>query len=357
MLTELQVIERAPKDAPPIYEYRPPDGADPLRRFIALPDQTLLALGARRTAPVAAPAANPNTNDTVAVLTSVGFRPLAAEDYHKASLNLRPDIVVGLGDIPYQRALGSKRIEKATDRTTEWMQGMAETRRSEAGTDVSDALLFAPLLPVSLANQQFYIDCLNDELFEDIHGLAIYDLDSLEGLPSKLCGLPRLSFAEPQSPHSVLHSVSCGIDIATLPFVGAATDAGIALDFSFPAARAYDQRFDGPAALGVDMWLPLHATDLSPLRASCECYACKNHHRAYVQHLLAAKEMLGWVLLQIHNHHIVDLFFEGIRRSISEGTFEQQRLCFENAHEPNLPEKTGQGPRYALKLFYLSHRC
>ena len=60
--------------------------------------------------------------------------------------------------------------------------------------------------------------------------------------------------------------------------------------------------------LGLDLWSPTYATDLSPLREGCECYACGSHHRAYVRHLLDAKEMLGWVLLQIHNHHTLDVF-------------------------------------------------
>ncbi|KAI7568808.1 hypothetical protein KC317_g3866 [Hortaea werneckii] len=93
------------------------------------------------------------------------------------------------------------------------------------------------------------------------------------------------------------------------------------------------------------MWSPSHSTSLTPLAENCTCYACTNHHCAYIQHLLVAKEMLGWVLLQIHNHHILDRFFDGIRKSIGTGTFEQERERFARVYDKNLPEKTGQGPR------------
>jgi queuine tRNA-ribosyltransferase len=172
-------------------------------------------------------------------------------------------------------------------------------------------------------------------------------LDSLESLPKELHDLPRLAFTEPNTPHQILREISLGVDILTVPFITAATDAGIALDFSFPAPPHIQRDHEAipTLPLGIDMWLPEHAADLSPLVEGCKCYACTNHHRAYVQHLLNAKEMLAWVLLQIHNHHVVDLFFTGIRQSIANGTFENEVLDFERRYEPLLPEKTGQGPR------------
>jgi queuine tRNA-ribosyltransferase len=61
--------------------------------------------------------------------------------------------------------------------------------------------------------------------------------------------------------------------------------------------------------------------------------------------------MLGWVLLQIHNHHVIDRFFAAIRESIRNGTFDSDMAAFERRYESQLPSKTGQGPRYK----YLRH--
>ena len=305
-----------------------------------------MVLGARRTPPVIAPAASSNANTTVAICTAVGFRHLEADAYAEAVENLKPDIVVALGDIPFGRALGAKRMEKATDRSIEWLQDHVTIRHVD-GADSTCAKLFAPLLPLSCANQQFYVDCLTQEVAKDISGLAFYNLDSLEDLPDAMHGLPRLGFTEPNTPHEVLRHIRLGLDVLTIPFVTAATDAGIALDFSFPALTVPKQGGSAtePRPLGTDMWSPIHATDLSSLVEGCQCYTCINHHRAYVQHLLAAKEMLGWVLLQIHNYRILDAFFGGIRESIRTDTFEDDVLEFEKTFEPQLPEKTGQGPR------------
>lgn len=293
-----------------------------------------------------APAANPNTNTTVSICTAVGFRQLKAEDYAEAAENLQADIVIGLGDIPYGRALGAKRVEKATDRNIEWLRDHIQLRNESERKDTL-AKLFAPLLPVSCANQQYYIDSLIGDCSNYVSGLAIYTLDCLEDFPKALEDLPRLAFTEPSTPHQILREIALGIDIHTVPFITAATDAGIALDFSFSAARHIQQDHEPVPILplGIDMWLPEHAADLSPLVDGCKCYACTNHHRAYVQHLLNAKEMLAWVLLQIHNHHIMDLFFAGIRKSIANDSFESDVKDFERTYESLLPEKTGQGPR------------
>jgi queuine tRNA-ribosyltransferase len=68
--------------------------------------------------------------------------------------------------------------------------------------------------------------------------------------------------------------------------------------------------------------------------------------------LLQAKEMLGWVLLQVHNHAIMDAFFAGVRASIEAGTFEADRSAFEMYYDRDLPVGGGPKPRirgYELK--------
>jgi queuine tRNA-ribosyltransferase len=267
----------------------------------------------------------------------------------KASEKLGVDIVVALGDIPYGRALGSKRVIKAEDRTIAWLQSHTALRGNGdiQSQDGSTAKLFASMLPLPCSKQEALVDCIAGELSANVSGLAIYSSDTMLDFPQSLSHLPRLDFSAPESPHEILQHIRQGMDIMTVPFIGAATDAGIALDFTFLTTNdsLANGHTDEPATLGVDMWNPAHATDVSPLREGCTCYACTNHHRAYVQHLLAAKEMLGWVLLQIHNHHVVDLFFAGVRKSISQDSFEQDIAAFEKAYENRLPEKTGQGPR------------
>lgn len=230
------------------------------------------------------------------------------------------------------------------DRTQEWISELLSTK-SEAQA------IFAPILPIDFLSQSEYINCLADELVDSISGLAFYDSDILPEIPAttSFSRLPRLSLDEPSSPHQILRQISLGMDIFTIPFIGFATDAGIALTFRFPGPlpNEADTSIEGSAIkpLGIDMWTPTHATSLLPLSKSCTCYACTSHHRAYIQHLLSAKEMLGWVLLQIHNHQILSVFFTAIRESIEAGTFEEDCGVFAKEYESELPAKSGQGPR------------
>lgn len=311
------------------------------RDFIGLPEGNVLVLGARRIPPVVCPVAS--TNTALSIHTSVGFSHLPVADFARAAKALKPDIVVGLGEIPFgAEKISRKRTDRITDRTAKWMKEQIAVLGQSRQTDSSAPVLFAPLLPLTVEAQSWYLDQVVESMLPHVSGLAVYDTVSLDNLPQSLAKKPLLSFTEPRTPYHVLREVALGIDLSTIPFVGQATDAGIALDFTFPPPQ---RTVDSPQALGVDMWQTSHARSDTPLTEGCTCYACIKHHRAYLQHLLMAKEMLGWVLLQIHNHNILDAFFAGIRHSISNDTFEQDVEAFSRFYEAELPAKSGQGPR------------
>jgi len=64
------------------------------------------------------------------------------------------------------------------------------------------------------------------------------------------------------------------------------------------------------------------ARDESPIDETCDCYACKTFTRAYIRHLIVAKELLAGTLLSIHNLRALIRLVEQIRVYIAEGTFE-----------------------------------
>ncbi|KAF1928329.1 tRNA-guanine transglycosylase family protein [Didymella exigua CBS 183.55] len=332
-------IEKIPQKTPPVFQYEIPE---PLRRFIALPQDALLVLGPRRNPPIPSPIHS--TNKELGILTSVGFKALSSKYYAAAARKLQPDIVVGLADIPFgQETIGIKRKDRMSDRTEVWTRDIIAKKATLDNGEPSWGI-FAPILPIERDLQSWYLEHLVDDMVDKISGVAIYDAYLLDDLSEELHHLPRLSFHAPASPHEILRQVGLGMDIFTVPFLIDATDAGIALNFAFPAppkGTTTSSRQD----LGLDMWSDIHATSVTPLSEGCECYACTKHHRAYIQHLLAAKEMLGWALIQIHNHAVLSSFFAGIRTSIEAGTFDADVAAFERYYESALPEKTGQGPR------------
>ena len=58
--------------------------------------------------------------------------------------------------------------------------------------------------------------------------------------------------------------------------------------------------------------------DFSPIEDGCDCYACKNFTRAYVRHLIKAKEILAAHLITMHNLHFTLQLMEEVRQAIRE---------------------------------------
>jgi queuine tRNA-ribosyltransferase len=64
-----------------------------------------------------------------------------------------------------------------------------------------------------------------------------------------------------------------------------------------------------------------YETDDRPIEPGCQCPACKNHSRAYIRHLLKAKEMLGFRLMVLHNLYFYNKMMEEIRLALDNHEF------------------------------------
>lgn len=65
--------------------------------------------------------------------------------------------------------------------------------------------------------------------------------------------------------------------------------------------------------------------DSRPIEEGCQCPACRNYSRAYIRHLLKAKEMLGMRLCVLHNLYFYNTMMEEIRQAIEEGRYESYK--------------------------------
>ena len=63
-------------------------------------------------------------------------------------------------------------------------------------------------------------------------------------------------------------------------------------------------------------------TDDKPIEEGCQCPACKHYSRAYIRHLLKAKEMLGLRLIVLHNLYFYNTMMEEIRAAIRENRYQ-----------------------------------
>ena len=66
------------------------------------------------------------------------------------------------------------------------------------------------------------------------------------------------------------------------------------------------------------------ARDERPIDEDCDCYACKTFTRAYIRHLIAAKELLAGTLISIHNLRALIRLMEQMRVYIADGSFESR---------------------------------
>jgi queuine tRNA-ribosyltransferase len=66
------------------------------------------------------------------------------------------------------------------------------------------------------------------------------------------------------------------------------------------------------------------ARDERQIDDGCDCYTCKTFTRAYIRHLIVAKELLAGTLLSIHNLRALIRLMEQIRIYIADGTFESR---------------------------------
>jgi len=64
-----------------------------------------------------------------------------------------------------------------------------------------------------------------------------------------------------------------------------------------------------------------HARDPQPIEEGCACYACQHFSRAYLRHLVMAKEILGLRLATLHNLHFLLALMRQIRDAILSDTF------------------------------------
>jgi queuine tRNA-ribosyltransferase len=117
------------------------------------------------------------------------------------------------------------------------------------------------------------------------------------------------------TPEDLINGVLRGIDI---------------FDCVLPTRLARHQAAFSPEGR-LNMMNAVYARDQRPIDENCDCYTCRTFTRAYIRHLIVAKEMLAGTLLSIHNLRALIRLIGEIRAYISDGTFE--------AKAPELLEK------------------
>lgn len=71
----------------------------------------------------------------------------------------------------------------------------------------------------------------------------------------------------------------------------------------------------------INLFNKKYEKDMRPIEPGCGCPACQTYSRAYIRHLLKAKEMLGMRLCVLHNLYFYNTMMEEIRDALDQGEF------------------------------------
>ena len=75
----------------------------------------------------------------------------------------------------------------------------------------------------------------------------------------------------------------------------------------------------------INLFNAKYELDARPIEEGCQCPACRHYSRAYIRHLLKAKEMLGMRLCVLHNLYFYNTMMEEIRDAIDQGKYEEYK--------------------------------
>jgi queuine tRNA-ribosyltransferase len=110
------------------------------------------------------------------------------------------------------------------------------------------------------------------------------------------------------TPEDLINGVARGIDI---------------FDCVLPTRLARHHSAFAPEGR-LNLMNAIFAHDQRPIDETCDCYTCKTFTRAYIRHLIVAKELLAGTLLSIHNLRALIRLMEKIRIYITDGSFESR---------------------------------
>lgn len=71
----------------------------------------------------------------------------------------------------------------------------------------------------------------------------------------------------------------------------------------------------------INLFNAKYELDERPIEEGCSCPACRRYSRAYIRHLLKAKEMLGMRLCVLHNLYFYNTMMQEIRDALDQGEF------------------------------------
>lgn len=229
--------------------------------------------------------------------------------------NLASTIAMAFDECPSSRADRSY-VQNSVDRTTRWLGRCKEEMKRLNSLDTTinkKQLLFA--INQGAVFDDIRIDHAKRIAEMDLDGYAVGGLavgESHEEMYHILdVTVPHLPLKKPTylmgvgTPENILEGVDRGVDF---------------FDCVYPSRNGrHGHVYTNYGRL--NLFNRQYEKDVRPIEEGCQCPACRRYSRAYIRHLLKAKEMLGMRLCVLHNLYFYNTMMEEIRTALDEGRF------------------------------------
>jgi queuine tRNA-ribosyltransferase len=201
----------------------------------------------------------------------------------------------------------------AVERTLRWARECLESHARPA-----DQALFGIVQGGTDPALRAY--CAEQLIAMDFPGYAVGGLAVGEGFDAMVATLGRVAPMLPAGKPRYLMGVGFPRDIV------AAVSAGIDMFDCVMPTRNGRNAYAFTAGGAIRLRNSRFQRDPGPIEDGCDCYACRHFSRGAVRHFFFAAEMLGPVLVSVHNIRFYQRLMADIRRAIGHGAFEQFRL-------------------------------
>ena len=244
---------------------------------------------------------------------------MGPEESMQIQSNLASTIAMAFDECPSSVAEKGY-IEKSVDRTTRWLiRCKKEMERLNS-------------LPDTINQEQMLFGINQGGIYEDIrirHAKEIADLHldgyAIGGLAVGESHEDMYRILDAVVPHLPQNAPTYLMGVGTPANILEAVDRGVDFfDCVYPSRNGrHGHVYTSHGKL--NLYNARYELDERPIEEGCGCPACRTYSRAYIRHLLKAKEMLGMRLCVLHNLYFYNSMMEEIRQAIEEGRYQEYK--------------------------------
>ena len=244
---------------------------------------------------------------------------MGPEESMQIQSNLASTIAMAFDECPSSVAERDY-IEKSVARTTRWL------KRCKAEMDRLNSL------PDTINKNQMLFGINQGGIYEDIrieHAKQISELDldgyAVGGLAVGESHEDMYRILDAVVPHLPENKPTYLMGVGTPANILEAVDRGVDFfDCVYPSRNGrHGHVYTNHGKL--NLFNAKYELDERPIEEGCQCPACRSYSRAYIRHLLKAKEMLGMRLCVLHNLYFYNNMMEEIRDAIDAGQYKEYK--------------------------------